>query len=66
MTSQKYNRHLEKKVYLNHRPFISEYMYPGTPSFDLPTPHFAGELEYELRSGFRVRNGELKGSGVSG
>ena len=38
----------------------------GPPSFDLPTPNFVGEFESELRSGFRARNGELKGSGVSG
>ena len=29
-------------------------------------PKFCGEFESELRSGFRARNGELKGSGVSG
>ena len=33
--------------------------------YDLPTPNFCGEFESELRSGFRDRNGELKGSGVS-
>ena len=36
------------------------------PKFWLSDPKFCGELEYEFRSGFRARNGELKGSGVSG
>ena len=38
-------RHLEsqkKKFQFNHWPFISGYICPGTPSFDLPTPNFVG------------------------
>ena len=38
-------RHLEsqkKKIQFNHWPFISGCICPGTPSFDLPTPNFAG------------------------
>ena len=34
------------------------------PKFWLTDPKFFGEFESELRSGFRARNGELKGSGV--
>ena len=37
-----------------------------TPSFDIPTPNFAEGPESELRSGFRARNGELKGPRVPG
>ena len=39
---------------------------PRAPKFWPTNPKFCGEFEYELRSGFRSRNGELKGSGVSG
>ena len=36
------------------------------PKFRLTDPKLCGEFEFELRSGFSDRNGELKGSGVSG
>ena len=36
------------------------------PMFRLADPKFCGKFESELRSGFRARNGELKGSGVLG
>ena len=36
------------------------------PNFWPDDPKLCGEFESELRSGFRARNGELKGSGVSG
>ena len=36
------------------------------PKFWTTGPNFGGDFESELRSGFRGRNGELKGSGVSG
>ena len=39
---------------------------PRDPKFRPTDPKFCGELESELRSGFRARNGELKGSGVLG
>ena len=48
VTSQKKNSNFatskvkKKKFQFNHWPFISWYMCPGTPSFDLPTPNFAG------------------------
>ena len=44
LTSQKNNpiRHFQKNFQFNHWPFISGYICPGTPSFDLPTPNFAG------------------------
>ena len=37
-----YFRHLESEKTCNHRTFISGYMCHGTPSFDFPTPNFAG------------------------
>ena len=36
------------------------------PKFWLTDPEFHGKFESELRSGFRARNGELKGSCFSG
>ena len=39
---------------------------PRDPEFCPTDPEFCGEFESELRSGFRVRNVELKGSGVLG
>ena len=39
---------------------------PWAPKFSPTDPKFYGEFESELRSGFRARNGALKGSGVSG
>ena len=35
-------RHFQKKI--NHWPFVSGYICPEPPSFDLPTPYFAGIL----------------------
>ena len=39
---------------------------PRDPKFWLTDPKFCGEFESERRSGFRARNGELKGSDVLG
>ena len=39
---------------------------PRDPKCLPADPKFCGEFESELRSGFRARNGELKGSGVTG
>ena len=39
---------------------------PRDPKFWPTDPKFCGKFESEHRSGFQVRNGELKGSGVSG
>ena len=37
--------HLESHfLKFDHQPFISRYIYPGPPSFDLPTPNSAGSL----------------------
>ena len=40
-------------------------LYPGVPKFWPTNPKFSGNFESEVRSGFRARNGELKGSGVA-
>ena len=41
-------------------------IYAPRPQVLTYRPQILREFESELRSGFRVRNGELKGSGVSG
>ena len=56
---------IKTKNSFSHRPFISGYICSG-PQVSTYRPKFCGKFESELRSGFRARNAELKGSGVSG
>ena len=60
--SEKFISPPRKSKKFNRRPFISGFICPETPSFDLPTPNFAGR--FAGSSGFRARKGELKGSDV--
>ena len=45
---------------------LSPVIYAPGPKAFTSDPKFCEKFESELRSGFRVRNGEVKGSGVSG
>ena len=52
----------QKKVVIEPSTFYLWVYMLRDPKFWLTDPKFCGEFESELRSGFRARNGELKGS----
>ena len=60
-----YDRQLTSEKNLNLTFYLWVYM-PRDPKFGPTDPKFCGDFESDLRSGFRSRNGDLKGSGVSG